>query len=179
MKIIITLFLLVFSLNMNAQVYENEALRQKAQSADSKKQSVEPSKNAIVGAIVDKQQNPINADLIKNTFRLVSIDAIDYGSKHTATEMQGFKLEAKEEFARTDIRVSSKLDKMFFISKVIENRYSIKNIGVANDKIGYINCEQCPKLSFKIISNTGNELILETPAQDEGEFYTTRLIFKK
>ena len=93
--------------------------------------------------------------------------------------MLSFNLESQDEFNKTDIRISPKLDKMYFISKENVNEYSVKEIVAKNKVISYLNCVKCSDLKFSIVSNKENELILETPAQDEGKYYTTRLILKK
>ncbi|MGB1019419.1 MAG: hypothetical protein ACPGVH_10105 [Chitinophagales bacterium] len=179
MKLLFILLLTASTFVVHSQTYATEALRKEAETNQDKKGLKRTSSNSLKGIYIKKESAPLNQKSLKNTFQLVKIEAIDYTTKHSKEEMLNFNLESQQEFNKTDIRISSKLDKIYFISKENNKEYSAKDIVVVNNVISYLNCLKCSDFKFSIVSNKENELILETPAQDEGKYYTTRLILKK
>ena len=175
------LFLVVTSFfyfnSIDAQVYAKEELRiQEDQHIAEKNKTL-----GITTPVAEIKAEPIQKALVlpKNTYKLVSIEAIDYSKKHTEAEMKTFQQEMKEEFATNDIRITEDFSMFYLINRADNLKYNAKEIKIENDKLVYLNCDKCNMEPMTIIENNSNELILETPAQDSDSFYTVRFTLKK
>lgn len=177
--LIITIAVFFYS-SIDAQVYASEELRIKEE-----KHILE--KNNRLGIVVapisnepeKTQRQALATNALVNTYKLVSIDAIDYSKKHTDAEMKAFQAEMLSEFQTNDIRISQDYSMFYLINKADNTKYSAIEIRKEENKLVYINCEKCNMEPMTILVNNNNELIVETPAQDSGSFYTVRFTLKK
>lgn len=174
--LILSSFMFFFNF-LSAQVYATEQLRQQEE------QHV-LEKNKRLGISDSKPEKEITETkkpllLPQDTYKLLSIKALDYSNKHSEAEMKAFQQEMKDEFATNDIQIANDFSMFYVINRTDNSKYLAKKIKKENNKLVYLDCEKCNMNNMTIITNNNNELILETAAQDSDSFYTVRFTLKK
>ena len=176
--LIITIAVFFYS-SIDAQVYASEELRLQEEKHILEKNQRLGISNSVVNETEEILKQALPANVLLNTYKLVSLEAIDYSKKHTDAEMKAFQAEMLSEFQTNDIRISQDYSMFYLINKADNTKYSAIEIRKEENKLVYINCEKCNMEPMTILVNNNNELIVETPAQDSGSFYTVRFTLKK
>lgn len=110
-------------------------------------------------------------------YKLVVITAVDKDGKHTAEEMAVFNKEAGDEFTKTDIAID--MSGYWYMKNKLEKGHEMFRRFVLDDtRISWIDCKKCD-INYLVVSMTMNELILQVPAQDEGQYFHYQFHFKK
>lgn len=115
---------------------------------------------------VEKYERFDYAKLPSGVFKLTSVKAIDTSKNYSATEMKSFSDEANEEFQLNDMIVDIKNNKMYMIQRST-GKYRTIELERKGEVFVSKKCKECQDSSFKIITETSNQLILEVKTQDE------------
>ena len=176
-NIVLTAFLVLIASQMNAQTYENTALKEEAEAQIAVK-------NGSIKVPNHQENDGSNTLILKaldlnDSYKLVDIQAIDYAQKHTKEEMILFQNEMLDEYETNDIIIAEHFTKLYIINRENQAKYLSRDIKKQHGKIAYVDCDKCDMDAMTIVQDDHKILILETPAQDLGSFYTVRLTFKK
>jgi hypothetical protein len=150
------------------QTYASDSLKNAAES-DIKAKNARLGINEVTPTEtkeIEKYERFDYAKLPFGIFKLASVKAIDSSKKYSVPEMKSFSEEANEEFELNDMIVDLKNNKMYMIQRST-GKYRTIELERKGEVFITKNCKECQDGSFKIITETANQLILEVKSQDE------------
>lgn len=133
---------------------------------------------------VQRKSSPLASDFSldidwnsPNYYKLEAITAVDKDGKHTAEEMTVFNKEAQAEFNKTDIVIDMG-GRWYMRNKLEKGHEMFRRFVLDDNRISWIDCKKCD-INYLVVSMTTDELILQVPAQDEGQYFHYQFHFKK
>lgn len=115
----------------------------------------------------------------KQYYRLSAVKAIDVNQKHTPTEMAAYNEEAQGEFTKTDIAIDWQTGMWYLKNKNAEGTVRTIAFITKGNQLSWANCTKCQDGEYTITTHTDNTLILQVPAQDEGQYFVYEYRFTK
>ena len=159
-------------LDIFAQTYATPELQRQAEKDIAEKSTLlgikrgeETPTVSVETPVVEK--TPFNLSLLSGTYRFIEIKAIDSQGKYNKQALETESKSAMEDFSRMYFAVSADLQTLYMVSRNDPKDYSIRTLRNENQTLTIQDCKDCQDNTYKIISQTENELILELKPQDE------------
>ncbi len=121
----------------------------------------------------------IDPALLKGTYQLKNVAAIDHSGKHSKAQMKLFAANAKQEFDSRHIAIDLVQHKIYFISKHDKADQTIYSIDIADGWIVVNGYRECSDYKFKIDSVTPFDITLTMVPQNENQHFIFELTLAK
>jgi hypothetical protein len=179
MKSTLLAILATMSLACGAQTYSTPELRQKAEAEAAAKNAATAKKSALKTAHTTKQEPDAIAVMpdVTGFYRIVSIEAVNFGSRHSEVQKAEFRKEAKSEIELNNFYLNPEKTQIIKVNRKTGRFHSFK-LNMQDGKLVF-DCALCNIPPFSVVAATATTLTLLQPAQDENQTFEFKYEFKK